>query len=71
MPSPDLLVILRKETEMDFITQNWTEIAGVVALIVVIGERIAALTETKKDDAIFGFIYKTLKALGLKFPESK
>lgn len=56
---------------MDFITQNWTEIAGVVALIVVIGERIAAMTETKKDDAIFGFIYKTLKALGLKFPESK
>lgn len=56
---------------MDFITQNWTEIAGVVALVVVIGERIAALTETKKDDAIFGFIYKTLKALGLKFPEAK
>lgn len=55
---------------MDFVTQNWTEIAGVIALIVVIGERIAALTETKKDDAIFGAIYKTLKALGLKFPES-
>lgn len=55
---------------MDFVTQNWTEIAGVVALIVVVGERIAALTETKKDDAIFGAIYKTLKALGLKFPES-
>ena len=56
---------------MDFLTQNWTEIAGVVALVVVIGERIAALTETKKDDAIFGFIYKTLKALGLRFPEPK
>ena len=56
---------------MDFITQNWTEIAGVLALVVVIGERIAAMTETKKDDAIFGLIYKTLKALGLKFPEAK
>lgn len=55
---------------MDFVTNNWTEIAGVLALIVVIGERIAALTETKKDDAIFGAIYKTMKALGLKFPES-
>lgn len=55
---------------MEFITQNWTEIAGVIALVVVIGERVAALTETKKDDAIFGFIYKTLKAVGLKFPEA-
>lgn len=56
---------------MEFITTNWTEIAGVVALIVVIGERIAALTETKKDDAVFGAIYKVLKGLGLKFPESQ
>jgi hypothetical protein len=55
---------------MDFVTQNWTEIAGVIALVVVIGERIAALTETKKDDAIFGAIYKVLKGLGLKFPEA-
>lgn len=55
---------------MDFVTQNWSEIAGVIALVVVVGERIAALTETKKDDAIFGAIYKTLKGLGLKFPES-
>lgn len=56
---------------MDFITQNWTEIAGVVALIIVAGERIAALTETKKDDAVFGFIHKALSAVGLKFPEAK
>ena len=56
---------------MDFVTHNWTEIAGVIALVVVVGERIAALTETKKDDAIFGAIYKVLKGLGLKFPESQ
>lgn len=56
---------------MDFITNNWAEISGVIALVIIIGERIAAKTETKKDDAVFGFIYKTLKALGLKFPESK
>jgi hypothetical protein len=55
---------------MEFITTNWTEIAGVIALVVVVGERIAALTETKKDDAIFGAIYKVLKGLGLKFPEA-
>ena len=54
-----------------FVTENWADIAGVLALVVIIGERIAAKTETKKDDAIFGFIYKTLKALGLTFPEAK
>lgn len=56
---------------MEFIQNNWTEIAGVLALVVVVGERIAAMTETKKDDAIFGAIYKVLKGLGLKFPETK
>lgn len=55
---------------MEFIQDNWTEIAGVLALVVVVGERIAAMTETKKDDAIFGAIYKVLKGLGLKFPEA-
>jgi hypothetical protein len=56
---------------MEYIQNHWTEIAGVVALLIVVGERIAALTETKKDDAIFGFIHKTLAAVGLKFPETK
>lgn len=56
---------------MDFITNNWTEIAGVLALVIVIGERIAAVTETKKDDAIFGLVHKVLAGLGLKFPEAR
>lgn len=49
----------------------WTEIAAFGAAAVVIGERIAALTETKKDDAFFGFVHKILSGLGLKFPEPK
>ena len=56
---------------MDFISQNWTEIGVVVLTLVIIGERAAALTETKKDDAFFGFIHKVLSGLGLKFPEAK
>lgn len=56
---------------IEFVQTNWTEIAGVVALVIVIGERLAALTETKKDDAVFGFIHKTLAAVGLRFPEAK
>lgn len=54
-----------------FVTENWSEIAVVIVSVVMAGERIAALTETKKDDAIFGAIYKVLKGLGLKFPEAK
>lgn len=56
---------------MDYITQHWAEIAGVLALVIVVGERIAALTETKKDDAIFGAVHKILASVGLKFPEAK
>ena len=56
---------------MDFTTNNWTEIAGVLALVIVIGERIAAVTENKTDDAIFGAVHKILVALKFKFPESK
>jgi hypothetical protein len=56
---------------MEFLTQNWTEIAGVLALVIVLGERIAAVTENKADDAIFGAIHKVLVALKVKFPEVK
>lgn len=56
---------------MDFITNNWAEIGVVLLGIVVIGERIAAITENKTDDKVFAFIHKALKALGLKFPEAK
>lgn len=56
---------------MDFITNNWTEIAGVLALVIVIGERIAAVTENKTDDAIFGAVHKILVALKVRFPEPK
>ncbi len=56
---------------MEFLTQNWTEIAGVLALVIVIGERIAAVTENKTDDAIFGAVHKILVALKVRFPEPK
>jgi hypothetical protein len=49
----------------------WTQIAAFGAAFIVIAERIAALTETKKDDAFFGFVHKILVSVGLKFPESK
>lgn len=56
---------------IEFLSNNWTEIAGVLALVIVIGERIAAVTENKTDDKVFAAIHNILVALKLKFPEAK
>ena len=54
-----------------WVKAHWMEMAGVMAFVVVIGERIAAVTENKEDDAFFDAVHKMLAALGLKFPEVK
>lgn len=54
-----------------FVTAHWADIASTVALVVIIGERIAAVTETKEDDKWFAWIHKALTAVGLRFPEVK
>lgn len=54
-----------------FVKDHWAEIGTAVALIIIAGERIAAITENKTDDAIFSGIHKVLSAIGLKFPETK
>lgn len=54
---------------MEFLQENWADIGGIAALVIVLGERIAAYTETKKDDAFFGFVHKILETLKIKFPE--
>lgn len=54
-----------------WVTAHPGEVCGFLALGVIIGERAAALTANKTDDAIFGFIHKALSAVGLKFPEVK
>lgn len=56
---------------MEWLSAHWLEMTGPLAILVIFGERVAALTETKKDDAVFGFIHKALSAVGLKFPEVK
>lgn len=56
---------------IEFLQNNWTDIAGVVALLVIAGERVAAWTENKTDDKIFAGIHKVLEVLKVKFPEAK
>lgn len=54
-----------------YVSANWQALAGVLALIVIVGERVAAMTATPNDDKWFSFIHKTLAAIGLKFPDPK
>lgn len=56
---------------IDFFTQNFAEIAGIAALVIIIAERIAKLTPTESDNKIVQAIRKTAKALGLDFPDVK
>jgi hypothetical protein len=54
-----------------FVTAHWADIASTVALVVIVGERIAAVTATPEDDKWFSWIHKALATVGLKFPEVK
>lgn len=56
---------------LDFVKANWADIAGILALVIVLGERIAAVTENKTDDKVFAGIHKLLVFLKVKFPEGK
>lgn len=54
---------------MEYILNNWMEIAGIAALAILIGERVALLTPTKSDDKVVQFVRKIALAVGLKFPD--
>lgn len=56
---------------IEFITEHFAELAGIIALVIVIAERIAKLTPTESDNKIVQAIRKTAKALGLDFPDVK
>lgn len=54
---------------MDFLNLPWAEIAGIAALIILAGERIAKLTPTKTDNKILQAVRKVAKTVGLDFPD--
>lgn len=41
---------------MDFVTQNWEVIAGIVGGILGIAYGVTKFTKTKKDDAVVGLL---------------
>lgn len=41
---------------------------GIIALVVLLAERLARLTSNETDDKVVSFIRKSLRTLGLDFP---
>ena len=54
---------------MEFLINNWAEISGSLALIIIAGSRIARLTPTSKDDAFFASLRKIGRVIGLDVPD--
>ena len=46
--------------------ENAADILGIIAIVILAGDRISKLTATKKDDAIFAIIYRVTTILGLR-----
>lgn len=54
---------------IEYITSNFVEISGVIALIILVGERIARLTPTETDNKIIQWIRKVANVIGVNFPD--
>lgn len=50
---------------IDLITNNWEWLAGTVALVLVLAERIVRLTPTQTDDKVLNVVRKFFAVVGL------
>ena len=48
----------------------WAEIAGIVALLILVFDRIAKLTPTETDDKVVEAVYRIASVLGLRFEDN-
>ena len=44
-----------------YLSENWTEIAGVLAAVHVLALAIVNATESKKDDELYNKVYKVIE----------
>ncbi len=54
---------------MEYIIENWVEIAAAASALVLFFDRLAKLTPTKRDDKAVSKIYRLFAVLGLKVPD--
>jgi hypothetical protein len=55
---------------LEFITEHWPQIAGVLAAVVLLAERVARLTPTKTDNRILRRIKKAADVIGINVPDN-
>lgn len=54
---------------MEWILSNYGEVAGILALVVLVADRIAKLTPTESDNKIVKGIYRVFAIVGIKVPD--
>jgi hypothetical protein len=48
---------------INHLTENWTEIAGILAALHVLALAIVNVTPTPKDDELYGKLYKVIEVI--------
>ena len=61
----------KKETNMEFIKENWEGIVAILTSTIAIASAVAAMTPTPKDDGIVKKVYKIVDLLALNFGKAK
>lgn len=57
---------------MDFLNNiDWTEIAGIVALVILLAEKVARVTPTETDNKVVAWLYKIAAVIGIKVEDNK
>ncbi|GAB5387724.1 MAG: hypothetical protein Alpg2KO_06920 [Alphaproteobacteria bacterium] len=49
---------------------DWTELAGIAAMLILIAERVARLTPTETDNRVLAIIRRIANVLGLNVPDN-
>lgn len=56
---------------MEWLTENWIAICAAASAFVLVFDRIAKLTPTKRDDQLVSKLYKLFAVLGLKVKDNE
>lgn len=54
----------------EFVQNHWLEISGIVALVILLGERVARLTPTETDNKIFQALRKLAQVVSIDVPDN-
>lgn len=55
---------------LELVTENWPQIAGVIAAVVLLAERIARLTPTETDNRVLRRVKKLADVIGINVPDN-